>query len=204
MPVAKLGAILLAAGASRRMGTIKQLLPVQGEPAVRHCLGRMLDAGIEHIVVVLGANRQKIRPVVNDLPVDIAVNVHPNSHMSASVSTGLTCLPAAVTGVLVALCDHPLVSTATYQFLNGYHHLAPDSILLPEYRGRGGHPTVFPRDLSRLADYGIPLNRVVHENSDRVRRIALDAPGITQDMDTPEDYRRLLRLTESPFFTAMG
>ena len=204
MPVAKLGAILLAAGASRRMGTIKQLLPVQGEPAVRHCLGRMLDAGIEHIVVVLGANRQKIRPVVNDLPMDIAVNAAPNSHMSESVSAGLACLPPTVTGIMVALCDHPMVSTATYQVLNIFHYLASDSILMPEHQGRGGHPTVFPRDLSRLADYGIPLNRVVHENSDRVRRIALDDPGITQDMDTPEDYRRLLRLTESPFFTAMG
>ncbi len=180
------------------MGTIKQLLPVRGEPAVRHCLHRMLNGGIDPIVVVLGANRQKIRPVVHDLPVEIAVNADPNSHMSGSVSAGLACLPSSVTGIMVALCDHPLVSAAAYQLLNEYHHLDPDSILVPEYRGRGGHPTVFPRDLSRVADYGVPLNRVVHENNDRVRRIALDDPGIVQDMDTPADYRRLLRLAENP------
>ena len=176
------------------MGQSKQLLPVRGEPAVRYCVRQMLDAGIETIIVVLGVNREKIRPVLVDLPVGIAVNTRLKSHMAESVSKGLAKIPAAVTGIMVALCDHPLVSQATYAALAAHHFQAPDSILLPVYRGKGGHPTVFPHDLCGGVDSGIPLNRVVHANTGRISRIQVNDPGIVQDMDTPDDYQRMLTL----------
>ena len=154
----------------------------------------MLDAGIETIIVVLGANRKKIRPVLVDLPVGIAINARPKSHMAESVSKGLAKMPEAVTGVMVALCDHPLVFPETYAALAAYHYQAPDSILLPVYKGKGGHPTVFPRDLCGGVHSGIPLNRVVHANTGRIYRIQMDDPGIAQDMDTPDDYQRMLSL----------
>lgn len=193
---AKLGAILLAAGASRRMGESKQLLPVQGEPAVRFCIRQMRDAGLDTIIVVLGANREKIRPVLADLPVGIAVNPCLKSHMAESVSKGLAQMPAYVTGIMVALCDHPLVSPQTYAALDACHYQAPEAILLPVYQARGGHPTVFPRTLCSAVDQGIPLNRVVHANADRVCRIPINDPGIVQDMDTPADYQRMLSLAD--------
>ncbi|MFP4226922.1 MAG: NTP transferase domain-containing protein [Desulfobacterales bacterium] len=193
---AELGAILLAAGASKRMGKIKQLLPVRDEPAVRFCIRQMLDAGIESIVVVLGAERDKIRPVIADLPVGIALNLRLKSHMAESVSKGLTQMPGSVTGIMVALCDHPLVSAQTYAALAACHYKAPDQILLPVYQDRGGHPTVFPRMLCSAVDRGIALNRVVHANPDRVCRIPINDPGIVQDMDTPADYQRMLSLAD--------
>lgn len=195
---AKLGVVLLAAGASRRMGRCKPLLPVRGEPAIRFCLRRMIDAGLETIIVVIGANREKIRPVLSDLPVGIAINALPDTQMAESVSIGLSAMAESVTGIMVALCDHPLVSPKTYAALSACHYQAPDSILLPVYRGRGGHPTVFPRSLCGAVHKGIPLNRVVNAYPDRVRRIPMDDPGIVLDMDTPVDYHRILCLANRP------
>lgn len=156
----------------------------------------MLDAGLDTIIVVLGANRKKIRPVLADLPVGIAVNPCLKSHMAESVSKGLAQMPGSVTGVMVALCDHPLVLTETYAELEACHHQAPEAILLPVYQDRGGHPTVFPRPLCSAVDQGIPLNRLVHAHSESVRRIAFDDPGIVRDMDTPADYQRILSLAD--------
>ncbi len=154
----------------------------------------MLEAGLETIIVVLGAGRETIRPVIGDLPVGIAVNAKLESHMAESVSKGLSIMPESVTGIMVALCDHPLVSRNTYAALEAHYYKAPDSILLPVYEGRGGHPTVFPRTLCNAVQKGIPLNRVVHANPERVCRIPVDDPGIVYDMDTPADYRRILSL----------
>ena len=196
---AKLGVILLAAGASQRMGQNKQLLPVPDEPAIRFIIRQILDAGLETLVVVLGANREKIRPVLAELPVTIAVNTRPDSHMAESVSCGLSEMPDPVTGIMIALCDHPLVASATYAALNNRYTQTPDSILLPVYNGRGGHPTVFPRVLCNAAHDGIPLNRVVHRHTDHVCRIPVDDPAIVLDMDTPDDYQRVLSLAPRLF-----
>ncbi len=200
----KLGVILLAAGASQRMGQNKQLLPVPDEPAIRFCIRQILDAGLETLVVVLGANREKIRPVLADLPVTIAVNTRSDSHMAESVSCGLSEMPDPVTGIMIALCDHPLVSSTTYAALKALYHQTPDSILLPVYKGRGGHPTVFPRVLCNAAHDNIPLNRVVHRHADRICRMPVDDPAIVLDMDTPDDYQRVLSLATEQVSAGMA
>ena len=151
-----------------------------------------MHAGLETIVVVLGSNRAQIRRVLEDLPVDTAINDRAQSHMAESVSCGLAKMPGAVTGIMVALCDHPLVTPSTYAALNTLHQELPEKILLPVYDGRGGHPTVFPRSLCSAVDQGTPLNRVVRGHPQLVCRVPVDDPGVAYDMDTPADYRRML------------
>lgn len=191
---AKLGALLLAAGASQRMGQIKQLLPVPDEPAIRCCIQQLHAGGIDTIVVVLGIHRQAIEPVIADLPVRVAFNPHTDTHMAESVCYGLAQLPADISGVLVSLCDHPLVAASTFATLKVNHQQNPQNILLPVYKNKGGHPTVFPRDLCQAVYNGTPLNQVVQANSSYVQRLPLEDPGLTLDMDTPEDYQQLLQL----------
>lgn len=191
---AKIGALLLAAGASQRMGQIKQLLPVPDEPAIRCCIRQLYAGGIDTIVVVLGNHRQAIEPVIADLPVRVAFNPHTDTHMAESVSYGLALLPADISGVMVSLCDHPLVAASTFATLKAHHQRSPKNILLPVYKSKGGHPTVFPRDLCQAVENGTPLNQVVQANSSHVQRLPLEDPGLILDMDTPEDYRQLLQL----------
>jgi molybdenum cofactor cytidylyltransferase len=196
----KVGALLLAAGASQRMGQIKQLLPVPDEPAIRCCIRQMRAGGIDTIVVVLGNHREAIEPVIADLPVRLAFNPRTESHMADSVSCGLALLPADISGVLVSLCDHPLVSAGTFATLTSTHQHNPQDILLPVHKGKGGHPTLFPRDLCQAVDKGTPLNQVVHANPHCVQRLSLEDPGLTRDMDTPEDYQQLLQLARQEGF----
>lgn len=176
------------------MGRIKQLLPVLGEPAIRLCLSRICNAGLDHVIVVLGANQDRIRPVIKDIAADIAVNPESGSQMADSVACGMALLPDDITGVMVALCDHPLVAQSTYAGLAALHRKNPESILLPVYNRRGGHPTVFPAHLCRAAAPGTPLNAVVRANADRVCRIAVNDPAIVRDMDTPKDYQQMIDL----------
>lgn len=176
------------------MGKIKQLLPVPDEPAIRYCIRQLRAGGIDTIVVVLGNHREAIEPVIADLPVRLAFNPHTDSHMAESVSYGLELLPADISGVLVSLCDHPLVSSSTFATLKACHQHNPHDILLPVHNGKGGHPTVFPRNLCQAVDNGTPLNQVVRANPQYVQRLSLNDHGLTQDMDTPEDYQQLLQL----------
>ncbi|MGM0453767.1 MAG: nucleotidyltransferase family protein [Thermodesulfobacteriota bacterium] len=193
----KVGAVLLAAGASRRMGETKQLLPVGDEPAVVHCVRRLRESGVDDIVVVVGHDRWRVAAALEGYAVCIAVNADAHSEMAESVRVGTTTMPQYVTGVMVALCDHPLVAADTYALLKRRHHVNPGHILLPVYRGRGGHPTLFPRTLCRHVSEKMPLNRIVRRYVSRVSRIPIHDPGLFHDMDTEQDYRRVLSLAEN-------
>jgi len=194
--VCKTAFILLAAGASRRMGRIKQLLPLRNEPALVFCLNRIRRAGIDEIIVVLGHNREKIMPFLADMPVAVAVNNDPESQMSDSLQAGLGLLPQKVTGIMVGLADHPLVLPSSYRLLCAHHEQHPHHILIPTHGGRGGHPTLFPTaQLSRGAPVK-PMNRIVAECRDRVLRLPVDDPGVSKDMDCFSDYLHLASLAE--------
>jgi len=178
------------------MGKAKQLLPIQGEPALILCIRRILAAGIDNLVVVIGHNRESILPLLRDLPVVTAINSEPDSQMADSVRAGLAVLPSGITGITVGLADQPLVLSPTYALLNCVHRHMPDRIIIPTYRNRGGHPTLFPVSLCRPGENLKPLNMIIAENQDRVVRIGVEDPGVAMDMDYPDDYGRILAMAE--------
>src|SRR6266700_1467591 len=158
-------ALLLGAGLSRRMGCCKQLLPLDGRPAIVWCLQSILAAGITELTVVVG----------------------PAGEEGAKVS-----------GVLVCLADHPLVTAETFRLLIEEHRRTPETILIPAYRGKKGHPSLFPRSLIMELATLSTLRDVIGAYPERVRVTAVDDPAVIEDMDTPADYQRLVaRLTPS-------
>ncbi len=195
-PAKGVSAILLAAGASRRMGRPKQLLPVQGRPAVRYCAETILEAGAPDVVVVTGANGEGTGSALAGLPVRIARNPDPNSDMAGSVRTGLNELLPTCRFVLVCLADHPLVTTATIRSILAQSAQDPVKIIIPRYRGRRGHPTLFPRSIIKEVFSGTNLRDVVNGHAAHVRLIDVDDEGVVLDMDTEEDYERVRRLLE--------
>lgn len=109
----EIAAILLAAGLSRRMGRCKQLLPLMEETIMAHCIGMLLGAGIKEIIVVVSPNGNEVATEARRFPVRVAVNREPDGDMASSVRAGRDVLPVDVAGVVVALCDHPLVKSST-------------------------------------------------------------------------------------------
>ncbi len=193
----EVAAVLLAAGASTRMGTAKQLLALRGKPAIRFCVEAMQAGGLHHPVVVLGSRREECEAALAELSVTFAVNDDPKSEMAESVRIGLRSAAAAATGILICLCDHPLVAPSTYKEVSTAHLYCAEQIIIPVYKGRRGHPTLFPRSLLEGVYAGLTMRDVIQRNHDRVTHVALDDEGILLDMDTVHDYTRLCARAES-------
>lgn len=186
-----IAAMLLAAGQSKRMGSSKQLLPLAGKPFIRHCLDNLLDAGLKDIIVVLGPTGQEIEPVISDLPVSIAWNSDRKSDMADSVRVGMDSLPEYVDGVLVCLGDHPLVKSATIGEIMTYCEIHPDKIIIPVFNGKKGHPTFFPQIILEEIFTVATLRDIIHRDVQRVALLDISDPGITADIDTPEDFQHI-------------
>lgn len=103
------------------MGRPKQLLPLNGKSAIRHCLDGIIAAGVRDVVVVLGMNGGEAAAAFAGLMVKVAFNGNAESEMAESVRIGLRETDPAASGVLVCLADHPLVSAETIGTLIALH-----------------------------------------------------------------------------------
>jgi len=175
------------------MGRIKQLLPLGNKPVISHCLDTLIASEINDIVVVLGRHRADILRSLGPLPnqVKIAYNDIPESEMAESVRVGLGELNSSSSGILVCLSDHPMVSRETIKTLIGIHREDPEKILIPNYRGTRGHPTLFPSRLVREVLTGHTLREIISRHPEKARYLEVQDEGVILDLDTMEDYKKL-------------
>ena len=106
---AKHGAVVLAAGASTRLGRAKQLIDIEGEPLLRRATRRVLATGPEDCIVVLDHDAERIGKVLDGLDVRVLRIRDADTGMAASLRAGLISLDASCAGALVVLTDQPLV-----------------------------------------------------------------------------------------------
>jgi molybdenum cofactor cytidylyltransferase len=188
----RFGAVILAAGASTRMGQPKQLLELNGEPLIVRAISAALASNAWPVVVVLGANAEKIRPAIARLPVLAADNPAWSEGMAASIRTGVTTLQQfsrSLDAALFALCDQPAFSAATIARLVSAQAETRRSIVAAHYAGRNGAPALFMRehfhDLSALT--GEEGARALL-NGDPSRVAGVELPELVVDLDTPADF----------------
>lgn len=184
-------AVLLAAGKSRRMGSCKQLLPLNGTTVIGRCLDALVAAAISEIVVVVSPEGGLVAEAAMKFPVRVVVNNTPEGDMASSVIVGRDAVSKQASGVIVTLCDYPLVAAATFEHLARQHYASPDSIVIPTHAGRCGHPLLFPRLILDELASGQTLRDLTGTVRDRICHIDVDDAGILADMDTPGDYRRI-------------
>ena len=184
-------AILLAAGKSRRMGSCKQLLPMGGNTVIARCLDALVGGGVSEVVLVTAEEGSGVVAAAQGYIVKMVVNPDHEGDMASSVRVGLDAITPVASGVIVALSDYPLVTAATIKNLIAAHAESPDSIIIPCYLERKGHPLLFPRSILAELTHDTILRHLVRRDPDRVRCLEVDDLGVLQDMDTPEDYRRL-------------
>jgi CTP:molybdopterin cytidylyltransferase MocA len=175
------------------MGRTKQLLPVNGRPAVRACAETVLAAGVDDIVVVVAPDGGAVEAALEGLPVRLVRNADPGSDMAGSVRTGLAAAPPVHPSILVCLADHPLVRPDTIRTILSGSAQHPGRIVIPRYQGRRGHPTLFPRPIIDEALSGKTLRDIIRDHGDGVHYLDVGDEGIVLDMDTEQDYRELLR-----------
>ena len=184
-------AVVLAAGASTRMGRPKALLRHQGRSFVACAVELARAAGCAPIVVVTGA-----QPLADE-PLAPAVRVHNERWQLGQLSSlqrGLAALPAGASGVLVLTVDRPHVQPATVAALVAAFRGAPTFAWQPEHAGRRGHPQIYPAALlPALA--ALPPERdpreLLRSHAALRRTLAVDDPAILDNLDTPQDLARL-------------
>jgi molybdenum cofactor cytidylyltransferase len=191
-----IGLIILAAGASRRMGTPKQLLRYGGISLLRHTVNVALKSPCTPVIVVLGAYCEQIQPEVADLPIHSVQNPDWEQGMGTSIRAGVKALnrtsPNAV-GVVVTVCDQPCLSVAAIAQLVDAYHLSNQPIVASEYADTVGVPALFDLVLSEelIALKGTEgAKQVIQRYGQEVFRISWPEGAI--DLDTPEDYTKLI------------
>jgi molybdenum cofactor cytidylyltransferase len=196
------GAILLAAGESRRMGALNKLtLPVAGVPLLRHTASTLLNSHLDEIVVVVGHEQQTARVLLGDLPLRLVDNARYPEGQMASVYCGMQALSGTCDGVMVCLSDQPLLSVADInRLVRVFLHRCPTSVLVPTWQGRRGNPVILAhehRDAILNGSRNLGCRRLIEDNPDLVTPLEMDNDHVVFDLDTPADYQRLLQRLES-------
>jgi molybdenum cofactor cytidylyltransferase len=184
--------IILAAGASTRMGQPKPLLLWRGEPFIRHIARTALSADLSPVVIIAGAHTPEIRAAVAGLPVTVIHNPDWEAGQSASLRCGLRALPGTIGSAIFLLADQPQIPIELLKALSDQHAQTLSPIVAPLIDDRRGNPVLFDRvtfaDLQSLTgDVG---GRAVFAKHPIVYVPWHDA-NLLLDVDTPEDYQRL-------------
>lgn len=184
--------IVLAAGGSRRMEQVKQLIPWKGRPLVWHVVNAALESGLTSIVVVLGAEAEAVRAALDGLQVEFVVNPDWDKGQSTSVRRGLNAVSGNVEGAIFLLADMPKIRAELLNALIDYHRRTLTPIIAPRAGGRWGNPVLFDRTtfdgLARLT--GDRGGRALFDQY-RVGGIDTDE-SVLFDVDNPGDVRKLM------------
>jgi molybdenum cofactor cytidylyltransferase len=193
----QVGAILLAAGASRRLGHPKQLIVYEGKTLIRRTAEMLVASKCDPVIVVLGAVVGECRREIGHLPVSVCINEKWNIGISTSIVAGITFLADTapdVNAALIALCDQPFLTPADYNALIDEFTRFPSSIVAAAYDGVVGVPAIFSNamfaDLRSLKGDEGARHLVRHYQE---RTIPVEISGAAFDVDTPEGLSFLER-----------
>jgi molybdenum cofactor cytidylyltransferase len=190
----RVAALILAAGASLRMGRPKQLLDWEGQPLVRAAAEVALAARLDPLLVVVGGAQAQVEEALAGLPLQIIANPDYAAGQSTSLRAGIAALGQDADAVVVLLGDQPFVTAAIVEQLVAEWQASAALIVAPTYAGQRGNPVlfahaVFPELLAIQGDQG--ARAVLAANRARIHLVAFDDPRPLADIDTPEDYERL-------------
>lgn len=191
--MAKLGAVILAAGMSSRMGDFKILLPWWDDrPILLHVIEKYVALKIDPIIVVTGRDADRVQGTVSDLAVQCVHNPdYETGEILSSVNVGLRAMPDDIDATFINPADMPRIPQSIVQTLCDDYQ--PEKIFAPRYEGQRGHPILLHRKfwqpmLDLPAD-GAPRD-VIKANKQNLIFVDTDDDGVIIDIDTPEIYQR--------------
>ena len=196
-----MGAIILSAGSSSRMGRPKLLLPWGETTVLGHLIARWTRLPAEQIAVVCASTDAAVAAELDRLRFPVAnriVNPDPNRGMFSSIQCAAHWpgWNAALTHWAVILGDQPHLQPATLAALADFTFRHPGKICQPVRRGHARHPVILPAEaFAALKDSNDEtLKQFLQRKSASVQWVELDDPGLDLDLDHPADYEEALRL----------
>jgi len=187
-------AIVLAAGEAKRMGELKQLLPMGQSTILEKTIENVVASRVDETIVVLGYEAERIIPRINRAPVKIVVNPFYQNGMSTSIITGLTAVEANADAVMLVLGDLPFIEAQVINQILDEFRSHNKGILIPTHRGKRGHPIIISlRYKAELLDIkgDMGAREIVSRHSEDVHLVEVGSPRISMDIDTEEDYKSL-------------
>ena len=190
----RIAAVVLAAGASTRMGTAKQLLQIDGRPLVQHVLDNVQRSGVGEIILVLGHSAAAIQRELKLEGAKVVLNENFLQGMGTSLKSGLARVDSQVHAALIILADQPFVRPETLDQLIAAHERTRAQIVIPTYRGFRGNPvlldrSVFPEVMGLSGDIG--CRAIFGEHQDGIVKLEVGDVGILLDIDQKKDYESL-------------
>jgi molybdenum cofactor cytidylyltransferase len=187
----RIGAVLLAAGRSSRMGGPNKLLSdIDGVPMVARVAQRLLASRARPIVAVLGNQAEEVDAALAKLPVERVRNPEFAEGLSTSLKRGIVALPADLDGALICLGDMPLISGRHIErLIAAFNPLEGRAIVVPTRRGKRGNPVLwskrfFPEMAELAGDVG--AKHLIGEHAELVAEVEMDDDAIFVDIDTPD------------------
>jgi molybdenum cofactor cytidylyltransferase len=187
-----LGAIVLAAGFSRRMGAEDKLLkPLAGGPLLGHAVARIEALGLAQTLIVAGSNADAVAPLVPDRAT-LLRNAHAEEGMGGSIACGAAALDPALAGVFIVLGDMPFVERDDYERLAAaFGGAGEEAICIPARQGRRGHPVLFAAKhfpaLGTLAG-DVGARPLLRQASASIREVEGCSSGIFIDLDDSQAF----------------
>ena len=194
--VRKVAGIVLAAGKGSRMGRTKQLLPFRGKSVLEWVVDNALASGLHRVVVVLGHEAEILEPLLRGRGVTVVVNPQYGKGQSSSLKAGLQALTEESDAALFLLADQPLVTPEIIDRILSAYAAAPSPIVMPVCGAQRGNPVLFDREtfphiMQLSGDSG--ARGIFGQYSGRILTVPVESPAILADIDTEEDYQRLLQ-----------
>ena len=191
--------VVLAAGRSARMGTPKALLDFRGEPFVLRILEALEAVDLKPRLVVLGPDAPRIRPFLAPRECVILETPEIEGGPIVSVRCALTALrPLCPAAMLAWPVDLPHIRVSTVERLLQAYRRFHAPATLPAFGERRGHPVIWDSSLFSELESSEEATRhgpgaVLRQHGDRLLVVPVDDPAVVDDLNTPEDYERLVR-----------
>jgi len=188
-------AIVLAAGMSKRMGTLKQLVKIGDQTLLETTLNALLNSAVYETILVLGFQAEQI---TNSMKIPSSVKIVRNDlyeqGMSTSIRAGIASVSTEANAALIVLADQPLIKPAILNAIIDEYHRTGAAILLPVYKGFRGNPVLidralFPEMTQITGDIGCRSLFGLH--ADQIHKLPVDDIGVLIDIDSPEDLQKI-------------
>jgi molybdenum cofactor cytidylyltransferase len=198
--------LILAAGESSRMGRDKALLPWPPAAAGRAPSGetflssaiQSLSRATEFVTIVVGKNEVTLSPIIYSHGASLVVNPDPSRGQFSSLQVGLReVLSHGRDAAMVTLVDRPPVKSTTIDTLREAFASSEKNVwaVIPEFSGKHGHPYLVGREMIE-AFLRVPPTSIArdieHQHQKHIQYVAVDDPLVAANIDTPEDYAKLL------------
>ena len=189
--------ILLAAGVSSRMGSIKALLPWENKTLIEWQIEKIKESGIEEIIVVLGSKAEEIQNKIKNLDISIVLNPDYEKGKTTTIKKGLSGVKNPESDIMLLAVDQPRHGWILKKVIDD--HIRNKSLIsCPINKGSKGHPIIFQnklrKELFEIEEKFQGIRKITTKYSGSVNTIEVDSDTVNIDINTPEEYQEAIKI----------